>query len=73
VRAGRRDEVYITTAELLEKVAALPPSMRPAFDPFELDAHRSPRAPAPSVPAHTDVDQDEVMEISRVEAIDAVA
>ena len=73
VRAGRRDEVYITTAELHEKVLTLPPLLRATFDPFELDAQRSPRAPAPSLHAYTDVDEDEVVEISRVEAIEAVA
>ena len=36
VRAGRRNEIYMTTAELHEKVLTLPPLLRPAFDPFEL-------------------------------------
>jgi hypothetical protein len=71
VSAGRRDEVYITTAELHEKVLTLPALLRATFDPFELAAARSPRAPAPS--QHTDVDEGEVEEISRVELIEAVA
>ena len=44
---GRREEIYITKAELHEKVLALPPSVRPAFDAFDLsEGPRSPRAPA---------------------------
>jgi hypothetical protein len=49
VGAGRRDEVYVTAAELLESIRTLPPSMRSIFAPLALDdAPRSPRAPAPS-------------------------
>jgi len=49
VGAGRRDEVYVTAAELLESIRTLPPSMRSIFAPLSLDdAPRSPRAPAPS-------------------------
>jgi hypothetical protein len=68
VHAGRRDEVYITKAELHEKVMTLPPLMRSAFDPFELDSPRSPRAPAPSLSAYEDgeheVGEDEVEELT---------
>jgi hypothetical protein len=48
---GRREEVYITKAELQEKIEALPPGMQGAFIPFELGkGPRSPRAPAHSEP-----------------------
>jgi hypothetical protein len=48
---GRREEIYITKAELHEKVMSLPPAARAIFDPLELsDGPRSPRAPAPSEP-----------------------
>jgi hypothetical protein len=60
VRAGRRDEVYITKAELHEKVLTLPPALRGVFDPFELDSPRSPRAPAPSLPAYEEIDEADV-------------
>src|SRR6185312_10510247 len=50
---GRREEIYITKAELNEKV----PTLRPVFDPFELsEGPRSPRAPAPSEPIYIDAD-----------------
>ncbi len=60
---GRREEIYITKAELHEKVMALPATLRPVFDPFELsDGPRSPRAPAASEPIYIDADdiEDEV-------------
>jgi hypothetical protein len=48
---GHRDEVFITKAELHEKVMTLPPASRAIFDPLELsDGPRSPRAPAHSEP-----------------------
>jgi hypothetical protein len=59
VRAGRRDEIYITKAELHEKVLTLPPALRAVFDDFELDSPRSPRAPAPSLPAYSEIDEEE--------------
>lgn len=56
---GRREEIYITKAELHEKVLMLPPVLRPVFDPFELsEGPRSPRAPAPSEPIYIDADAD---------------
>jgi hypothetical protein len=75
VRAGRRDEVYITTAELREKVLALPPLLRGTFDPFELDGARSPRAPAPSVSAYEErgEDTDDIEEISQVSVLAQVS
>ena len=51
----RRDEVYVTKAELLERVMTLAPPLRAVFDPLELDAPRSPRAPEPSLPAYEEV------------------
>jgi hypothetical protein len=52
---GRREEIYITKAELHEKVMTLPATLRPMFDPFELsEGPRSPRAPAPSEPIYID-------------------
>jgi hypothetical protein len=59
---GRREEIYITKAELHEKVMTLPSTLRPMFDPFELsEGPRSPRAPAPSEPIYIDAgDDDEV-------------
>jgi hypothetical protein len=54
---GRREEIYITKAELHEKVMTLPSTLRPVFDPFELsEGPRSPRAPAPSEPIYLDAD-----------------
>ena len=49
IGGGRREEVYITKAELLDLVAGLPASQRAVFDPFELArGPRSPRAPLSS-------------------------
>jgi hypothetical protein len=49
IGGGRREEVYITKAELLDLVAGLPASQRSVFDPFELArGPRSPRAPISS-------------------------
>jgi hypothetical protein len=54
---GRREEIYITKAELNEKVMTLPATLRPVFDPFELsEGPRSPRAPAPSEPIFIDAE-----------------
>jgi hypothetical protein len=56
---GRREEIYITKAELHEKVYSLPQALRGVFDPFELsDGPRSPRAPAPSEPIFLEADED---------------
>jgi hypothetical protein len=60
---GRREEIYITKAELHEKVMTLPATLRPVFDPFELsEGPRSPRAPAPSEPIYLEAEgiEDEV-------------
>jgi hypothetical protein len=58
---GRREEIYITKAELHEKVMTLPHTLRAVFDPFELsDGPRSPRAPAPSEPIYLDADETEI-------------
>lgn len=54
---GRREEIYITKAELHEKVMTLPPTARAVFDPFELsDGPRSPRAPIPSERIYLEVE-----------------
>jgi hypothetical protein len=54
---GRREEIYITKAELHEKVMTLPATLRPVFDPFELhEGPRSPRAPAASEPIYIDAE-----------------
>jgi hypothetical protein len=56
IDAGHRDEVYVTTAELVEQVETLPPSLRRAFDPLELQGKpRSPRAPARSLPTYEEI------------------
>jgi hypothetical protein len=66
VRAGRRDEVYITKAELHAKVLTLPPALRSVFEPFELDSSpRSPRAPEPSVPPYAEVADEDVEVLGR--------
>jgi hypothetical protein len=60
---GRREEIYITKAELHEKVMTLPATLRPVFDPFDLsEGPRSPRAPAPSEPIYLEPEgiEDEV-------------
>lgn len=63
---GRREEIYITKAELHEKVMTLPATLRPIFDPFELsEGPRSPRAPAPSEPIYIDADDDVEEEVTR--------
>ncbi len=55
VRTGRRDEVYVTKAELSERVMTLAPNLRKVFDVLELDGPRSPRAPEPSLAAYEEV------------------
>jgi hypothetical protein len=65
LRAGRREEIYITKAELHEKVLTLSPPLRSVFEPFELDSPRSPRAPAASVPAYEEIEAEEVLELSQ--------
>ncbi len=48
--AGHRDEVFVTTAELLEAINTLPPSLRRVFTPLGLEGQpRSRRAPARSL------------------------
>jgi hypothetical protein len=61
VGAGRRDEVYVTAAELLEPIRTLPPAMRSVFAPLALDdAPRSPRAPAPSMPSYEELHESDL-------------
>jgi hypothetical protein len=62
VDAGHRDEVFVTTAELLELVETLPPSLRRVFDPLELQGKpRSPRAPARSLPTYEEISACEIL------------
>jgi len=59
VGEGRREELFITKAELHEKVMTLPVKLRSLFDAFELsEGPRSPRAPAPSEPIQLDAEFD---------------
>jgi hypothetical protein len=59
VGEGRREELFITKAELHEKILSLPTDMRVMFDALELsEGPRSPRAPAPSEPIQLDADFD---------------
>jgi hypothetical protein len=67
VRAGRREEIYITTAELHERVLTLPPVLRDVFAAFELDRPRSPRAPAPSLPTYSEIGDDDLVEVATKE------
>jgi hypothetical protein len=70
VKAGRRDEIYITKAELHEKTLPLPPQLRAVFDSLELDSPRSPRAPAPSVSSYEELSGAEL--IATVDAAPAL-
>jgi hypothetical protein len=63
---GRREEIYITKAELHEKVLQLPQNLRGVFDPFELsEGPRSPRAPAASEPIYLEPDVELEEEVTR--------
>ncbi len=63
VGAGRRDEVYVTAAELLEPIRTLPPQLRTVFSALVLDDHpRSPRAPAPSMASYEELHDADVVE-----------
>jgi hypothetical protein len=56
VGAGRRDEVFVTTAELLEHIETLPPPSREVFARFDFQSTpRSPRAPARALPSYEEV------------------
>jgi hypothetical protein len=62
VDAGHRDEVFVTTAELLEQIETLHPSLRRAFAPLELDGRpRSPRAPIRSLPSYEEIHECEIV------------
>jgi hypothetical protein len=62
VDSGHRDEVFVTTAELLEHVETLPPSLRQVFDPLGLRvAPRSPRAPARSLATYEEISACEIL------------
>lgn len=53
VGGGRREEVYVTKAELYEKVLVLPPTRRGSFE--QLGLYDPLRVSAPQLPAHTPV------------------
>ena len=62
VDSGHRDEVFVTTAELLEPIETLPPSLRRAFAPLELYGKpRSPRAPARSLATYEEISACEIL------------
>jgi hypothetical protein len=62
VDSGHRDEVFVTTTELLEQVETLPPSLRRAFAPLELYGKpRSPRAPARSLATYEEISACEIL------------
>lgn len=64
VDSGHRDEVFVTTAELLEQVETLPPSLRRAFAPLELHGKpRSPRAPARSLATYEEISACEILPV----------
>ncbi len=72
VGGGRREEVYVTTAELYEKVLVLPPSWRVSFEKLGLHdplcvlppAPRSGRAVSPSAPHHASVTATEPLPVA---------
>jgi hypothetical protein len=62
VDAGHRDEVFVTTAELVEQIDTLPPSLRRVFAPLELAGRpRSPRAPARSLATYEEISACEIL------------
>jgi hypothetical protein len=63
--AGHREEVFVTTAELLESIATLPPSLRRAFSPLGLEEQpRSRRAPPRSLPSYEELSAAEFLAVS---------
>ena len=63
--AGHRDEVFVTTAELLEAIATLPPSLRRAFALLELEKQpRSRRAPSRVRPSFEEISACEFLSVS---------
>ena len=62
VRAWRREEIYVTKAELDDRVQALPFSSRRVFEPLGLtNPVRSPRAPLVSVSARIELDDADIV------------
>jgi hypothetical protein len=63
--AGHRDEVFVTTAELLEAINTLPPSLRRVFAPLGLEGQpRSRRAPQRSMPSYEEISVAEFLPLS---------
>lgn len=65
VGEGRREEVYITKAELQERVMQVHPTLRAVFDGFGLEGPRSPRAPMPSEPIMIDLGPEDPTHVDR--------
>ena len=62
VRAWRREEIYVTKAELEDRVQALPYSLRGVFEPLALSSSvRSPRAPMPSMSSRIELDDADIV------------
>ena len=62
VDSGHRAEVFVTSAELLEQIDTLPPSLRGVFAPLGLGgAPRSPRAPARSLSTYEELSASALM------------
>jgi hypothetical protein len=62
VDAGHRDEVFVTSAELLEQIDTLPPSLRGVFAPLGLGgAPRSRRAPPRSLSTYEELSASALM------------
>jgi hypothetical protein len=57
----RRDEIYITKAELVERIETLPPPLRRVFDALDLDGPRSPRAPSPSMASYSEISDEDIV------------
>jgi hypothetical protein len=65
VDSGHRDEVFVTSAELLEQIDTLPPSLRGVFAPLGLGgAPRSRRAPPRSLSTYEELSASALMPAS---------
>lgn len=65
VDSGHRNEVFVTTAELLELINTLPPSLRVVFAPLGLEGTpRSRRAPAPSLSTYEELSASALLPVS---------
>jgi hypothetical protein len=65
VDSGHRDEVFVTSAELLEQIDTLPPSLRGVFAPLGLGgAPRSRRAPPRSLSTYEELSASALLPVS---------